>query len=166
MALVVEDGTGTDLTANSYASVADLRDFVTVRGGTLPVADGDCEVLLLKAMDHLELQPYKGFKFKQFQPLLWPRYDVIVEGWPLLFNEIPRQLIYAQCALANEYQTTELLPTFEPNEHGSVMSEGVSGAVSIGYANNGRVLKVAAVEKASRFINQLIRNNGLFAIRS
>jgi hypothetical protein len=166
MALVVEDGTGTNPAANSYAAVADLRAFAADRASTVPAVDADCEVLLLKAMDYLEDLNFKGFRFKQFQALKWPRYDVIIDGWPLLLNQIPKQLIYAQCAFAIEYQTVELLPTGQPWDHGSVMSDAISGAVSETYADNARVIYKAAVEKASRFVHDIVRNNGLMAIRS
>ena len=236
MALVVEDGTGTNPLANTYAALKDLVAFASARGETIPtstttgetlatvtdngvdtllnpgvsnvvitdssttpitlvlgtnytLADNvvtfgavgaftqpfvaaytfaqsqPCSVLLLKAMDYLEDLNYKGFRFKQFQALKWPRYDVIIDGWPLLLNQIPAQLIYAQCALAIEYQTVELLPTGQPWDHGSVMSDAISGAVTESYADNARVIYKAAVEKATRFIRDIVRDNGMVATR-
>lgn len=169
--IVVEDGSGTNPLANSYAAYSDLVAFVAARtpaasvAAALPATQNDCEVLLLKAMDYLENLPFKGFRFKQLQALKWPRYDVTIDGWPLLINQIPPQLLYAQCALALEYYTVELMPTAQPLEHGSVMSDSVSGAVSETYANNARILNVASVEKAMRFINDIVRTEGLVAIR-
>jgi|SRR6266850_1168618 len=236
--IVVEDGTGTNPTANSYGSVAGLVDYAAEHGETLPgipvlnealatvtagqtvtlalllalgvtvkdsagspatLAPGTdyswvastaaltinniagftqpflvsytavtvtaCEVLLLKTMNYLERQDYKGFKWKQLQALKWPRYDVIVDGWPLLMNQIPAQLLYAQYALAIEYQTIDLLPTAQPWDHGSIMEDAISGAVSERYADNARVIYVAAVEKAMRFIQDIVRTQGVVAIR-
>jgi hypothetical protein len=166
MTLVVEDGTGTNPAANTYALAADLVAFAADRQATLTTDVPTQEALLLKAMDYLEDLNFKGFRFKQFQALKWPRYDVIIDGWPLLLNQIPKQLMYAQCAFAIEYQTVELLPTAQPWDHGSVMSDAISGAVSETYADNARVIYKAAVEKASRFVHDIVRNNGLMAIRS
>lgn len=166
MTIVVEDGTGTNPLANSYAAVADLVTFAGLRQATLTTNEPTQEALLLKAMDYLEDLNFKGFRFKQFQALKWPRYDVIIDGWPLLLNQIPAQLIYAQCAFAIEYQTVELLPTAQPWDHGSVMSDSISGAVAETYANNARVIYKAAVEKASRFVHDIVRNTGMMATRA
>jgi hypothetical protein len=67
IAVIVEDGTGTNAAANSYCAVADLRDYATVRGISLPVADDDCASLLLRAMDYIEAQRnrFKGVKTSQ-----------------------------------------------------------------------------------------------------
>jgi hypothetical protein len=166
MTIVVENGSGTNPAANSYAAVADLVAFAAARQATLTTDEPTQEALLLKAMDYVEDLDFKGFRFRQLQALKWPRYDVIIDGWPILMSQIPAQLIYAQCALALEYQTIELLPTFQPNDHGSVMSDAVAGAVSETYADNARVLHKAAVEKATRFIRDIVRNTGLMAIRT
>ncbi len=183
--LVVEDGTGTDPTTNSYGSIAGLVDYAASHGETLPgtpvldealatvtagqtvtlahllalgvtiidsagspatLAPGTdyswaastamltinriagftqpfkvsytavtvtaCEVLMLKAMNYLERMDYKGFKWKQLQALKWPRYDVIVDGWPLLMNQIPVQLLYAQYVLAkSRARSASAMPT-------------------------------------------------------
>lgn len=166
MAFIQEDGTGTIVGATTYAALTDFRSFATDRALTIPGADSACQVLLVKAMDYLERLDYKGFKFKQFQALRWPRYDVIIEGWPLLMNQIPQELIFAQCALANAYQTIELLPTGQPWDHGSVMADSIAGAVSESYANNARVIYVAEVEAAKRWLKQVVRNNGAYITRT
>jgi hypothetical protein len=67
IAIVVETGTGTNQAANSYAAVSDLRSYALLRGAALPVADDDCAVLLLRAMDYIEAQRnrFKGVKTSQ-----------------------------------------------------------------------------------------------------
>jgi len=67
IAIIVEDGTGTNQAANSYCAVADLRNYALLRNVTLPVADDDCAVLLIKAMDYIEAQRdrFKGVKTSQ-----------------------------------------------------------------------------------------------------
>lgn len=165
MTIVVEDGSGTSAAANSYAATSDLVAYAALRQATLTTDVPTQETLLIKAMDYLERLNYKGFKFKQFQPLKWPRYDVIIDGWPLLLNQIPTQLVQAQCCLAVEYQAIELMPTAQPWDHGSVMSDNISGAVSEAYSDNARVIYVAAVEKAMRFIQDIVRREGLVGVR-
>jgi hypothetical protein len=67
IAIVVETGTGTNQAANSYAAVSDLRSYALLRGAALAVADDDCAVLLLRAMDYIEAQRnrFKGVKTSQ-----------------------------------------------------------------------------------------------------
>ncbi len=175
-ALIIVDSAVSPVTlilGTDYVLAGNVVTFPSVVGFTQPfkasytyVNVPACEVLLLKSMDYLERLNYKGFRFKQFQALKWPRYDVIIDGWPLLLNQIPKQLVYAQCALAIEYQTIELMPTAQPWDHGSVMEDAISGAVSERYADNARVIYIAAVEKAQRFIQDIVRNEGMVAVRT
>ena len=166
MALVIEDGSIV-AGATSYATLAELRSYASVRGATVPVADADCEVLMIKAMDYLADQKYVGERVSIDQVLDWPRYGAYVENFPISSTGIPRQLVQAQCALAIEAQANDLLPTLTPaNIRGPVTGEAVSGAVSVTYANPGRVLTVSAFAKADALLRVLLRRNGLTAIRS
>jgi hypothetical protein len=166
MTLVIEDGTG-KLDGQSYASVDDLRAYAKLRGATLPTQDSACEILLMKAMDYLEGLNYQGERFRpDQQPLSWPRVDVEIEGWPLPYNDIPRQLIYAQCALAIEAQTTELLPTRDINDPSGAVTSQTVGPVTTVYTNAGVVRRVPAVAKADVMLRLLLRRQGLIAIRT
>lgn len=128
MALIQE--TGAIVTnANTYALVADLDAFATLRGLELPADTAAKEILLIKAMDYLEAQGqrYKGFRKTQEQPLSWPRTRVILyyvenyqlnNGWENIRsgqyfpdNAIPGKLIAAQCQLAIDIQTVDPMPT-------------------------------------------------------
>jgi hypothetical protein len=96
MALIIEDGTGkTD--SQSYASEAELDSYASVRGVTLSGVDTE---LLIKAMDYLEQQNFKGNKLTKEQALQWPRYDVWIDGFPVDTDEIPVQLKEAQMEYA------------------------------------------------------------------
>lgn len=165
MALVIEDGTGL-ANSQSYATVAELRAYAALRGKTVPAADIDCEVLLVKAMDYLEAQEYIGDRGSKEQALSWPRLNADVEQWPLDPDEIPRQLVQAQCALAIEAQTVNLLPTRDVNDPGPAVSKSVAGAVSVAYANDGRVRSTPAVASAKALLRLLLRNSGLTLVRS
>lgn len=97
MTLVVEDGTGTNPAANTYVAAATLTAYALARGYTL-VADP--EQLLISAMDYVEGLPFQGIKQMQFQPLEFPRYRLYIDGYPLLSNTLPKQLMDGQCQVA------------------------------------------------------------------
>lgn len=117
---------------NSYASVTDLREFAKSRGLDVPSDNQACEMLLIAAMDYLEVMHWKGKRVEPTQPLSWPRIGVTFEGYMIPPDEIPRRVIQAQCRLAVESQEIELLPSFEGGPQ--VTQEIVTGAVSVSYA--------------------------------
>lgn len=163
MSLIIEDGSGLS-NSQSYASAEDLRAYADLRGATVPTANADCEVLLMRAMDRLYDENFVGDKFTSDQALPWPRIFVWIEGWPIPSNEIPRQLIQCQCAFAIEAQTVELLPTQDITASGQVISEKV-GPIETAYANTGVVRRVPAVAKADALLRVLIKRSGLVAVR-
>lgn len=103
--ITVEDGTNIP-GANSYVSVADLVTHAAERGITLPVDAPSQEVLLVKAMDYLELMSSDWMGSPTFtdQPLDWPRtYYSTALG-------IPPELKKAQMVLAVAAMTIDLTP--------------------------------------------------------
>lgn len=56
---------------NSYVTEAELTTYATDRGVTIAAADKS--VLLIKAMDFLEVQRWTGYKTVSTQALQWPR---------------------------------------------------------------------------------------------
>ncbi|EPU0348254.1 DnaT-like ssDNA-binding protein [Yersinia enterocolitica] len=112
----------------SYASVDDLRDLAASRGYDVPVDDESCEQLLLQGMDYLAGLIWKGSRTVAGQPLFWPRTGVVVDGYLLPKDVIPKQIIQAQCRLAVEAQEIDLSPAFAGG--GEVTQETVVGAVS------------------------------------
>lgn len=172
MAIVVEDGSGTNQAANSYQSTDDLIGYASLRGIDLsfdPVED--LEVLLIKAMDYLEAQRsrFKGSPTLADQPLQWPRQDVWGVDQPGLLmgkNEIPRELRYGQLALAIEAQTVDLQPTLLPSDKGPRISEKVEGAIEVKYANPTSIRNVPALAKPMALLAPLFKNNGLTLVRT
>jgi len=69
MAITVETG-AIVAGANSYVSVVDLDAYLLLRGMTTSL---DKEVMLIKAMDWLEIQKYKGDQLTCDQVLQFPR---------------------------------------------------------------------------------------------
>jgi len=170
MALVIEDGTA-KVDSQSFATVTEFRAYAAQRGATIPAVgvagDKACEVLLIKAADYLQsINDYLGDQRTATQSLKWPRINVIIEWWPLAGTEIPRQLIQAQCALAIEAQTIDLLPTLPVGGRGAVIAESVAGVVSRAYANDGQVRNVPAIAKARALLSVLRRRSGLIAVRA
>lgn len=97
MAIVVETGSGLNPAANSYVTAAELTDYAAARGVTLT---GTADVLLIKAMDYLESLHYIGTKYRDDQPLQWPRADVFIDGFGQNTNVIPVELKRGQMATA------------------------------------------------------------------
>lgn len=106
MTIIVEDGTNVP-DANSYVSVAELVTYATERGIVLPSTDAEKEVLLMKAMDYIELldKDYMGVRSYSDQELSWPRtqYETMMLG-------IPKELKKAQLILAVAAITVDLAP--------------------------------------------------------
>jgi hypothetical protein len=100
------------------------------------------------------------------QPLMWPRRRVVIDYQFMPDDYMPRELEYATCALAVEAQTNELQPTRLPSDVGPITEKRVEGAVTVTYANPGKVLPVAAFAKADTLLNVLLRRRGLFAVRA
>jgi hypothetical protein len=101
--LIVEDGTGSDPTANSYAARADIIVYAAARGVTL-TDDAATDVLGIAAMDYLETRDYKGDPTYGAvgvdQPLAWPRTSVTIGLVTLAPDAMPLALKNAQCELA------------------------------------------------------------------
>jgi len=94
--IIVETGSGST-TANSYISEADFETYASDRGITLT---GDSNVLLIQAMDYIEQQPFKGYKYSDTQALQWPRGNVTIDGYYVDVDEIPQLLKDALCETA------------------------------------------------------------------
>ena len=125
MAIIVEDGTIV-AGANSYVSEAELTAYASARGVTLT---GNTEALLLNAMDYIESLSYIGTKVSSTQPLQWPRYNVVIDGYYFPNNEIPEILKSGlmQTAMAIDSGTDPLSPIERP------LSSATVGPVSVSW---------------------------------
>jgi hypothetical protein len=126
MAIIVEDGSiVTD--ANSYITELELTTYATARGITLV---GNTEQLIIKAMDYIEILDFAGTKTLKAQSLQWPRLNVLVDGFSIGVDEIPKELITGvikTCLKIDE--GFEMLPDFEQ----AIKREKVDGAVEVEY---------------------------------
>lgn len=113
MALVVEDGSIV-ANANSYNSVAEIRDYATARGSSLPALDADIEKLAIQATDYLEslYKNYQGYRTSPAtQTLQWPRTGVVLyDDLEIGANEIPILLKRAHAQATIEAYSQDLLP--------------------------------------------------------
>lgn len=115
LTLTVEDGTIV-ANADSYATIAQIRQYNLQRNIALPVADDALVALASQAMDYLETyEPrWKGDRASPLlQELSWPRSNVYLYGvvssageWPS--DGIPAKLIAAQCYLVGVANTVDL----------------------------------------------------------
>jgi hypothetical protein len=165
--LIIEDGTGKP-DAESYATAEDLAAYALKRGAAVPADEAGREVLLVKAMDKLGEYDARwlGCRASSTQALAWPRRDVWLNGCRFPLNSVPRELQYAQLAFAIEAKTNDLQKTVTPQDTGPVVEKTVDGAVTVKYANPGKVLPVSAFAKAETLVAVLLKRGGLFAIRA
>ena len=109
MTITVEDGTVVS-GANSYVSVAELESYAELRGHSITL---DKEIVLIKAMDWIESQLYKGDKLLCDQVLEWPRVNVILRPCCYVeYNEIPTALKQFQMSVA-----VGISEGFDPTEY-------------------------------------------------
>ena len=157
MAIVVEDGTGV-VDANSYISVDEVKAFAALRGIALPAADGDIEILLIKAMDFIESyrDEFKGVKTVSDQSLQWPRIGVQVDGYDISEAVIPKVLKDAQCQLATDANTQDLMPTGTGRE---VIGEKVD-VIEVTYATTGNTTVSPDFVKAKALLSPLLSTGG------
>jgi hypothetical protein len=166
MALIVENGSLVS-GANSYVTLVEARAYASARGIALSAIDGDLEAVVLKAMDYLESfsDRFRGTLVDRDQALAWPRAGVEIEDFTWASTEIPRQVISAELALIIEvHDGVDHINPVTPDM--PVISERVEGAVEVKYANPGQQLKVSKTQKSQAIINLLLKNSGMFSIRS
>lgn len=97
--LIIEDGTLSSASANSYITVAELTTFVDSYGLTIPAATlastTMMEQAILRGMAFVESEfDFKGEKMSYDDPLEWPRFGI--------YKEIPNGLKNAVCRAAYE----------------------------------------------------------------
>lgn len=164
MAIIVETGAQV-AGANSYVSRADVISYASARGVTLADTTAT-DQKILEATDYLEslASNYIGERMSRDQSLCWPRSGVVIEGYGWDGDEIPRQLVAAQCALVLDINDGADLFNVEAVQ-GPVIEESVAGAVTVKYAS-GTASKVRKDSSSRALINLLLRRNGLMLVRA
>jgi hypothetical protein len=116
--LTIETGAGLP-NADSYASVAQADTRCAALGVTdwAPRADADKEVALRNATQFMLAtfrSRWAGRRVYQTQALDWPRWNVVVDGFPVLSTVVPTDVVNACIDLAvRAAGGTELMPDLE-----------------------------------------------------
>lgn len=94
--------------ADSFATAAELADYATKYGLTVPAAAAEQEVLLRRAAVAMGALRWKGDRLNPALP--WPRYGVEAHGFAVASNVIPDAIKHGQMALAAEIHADDLAP--------------------------------------------------------
>lgn len=139
-----------------YNTEAELTDYATARGITLT---GSTSVLLTKALDWVEVQPFKGVKASASQPLEWPRDGVYVDGEELSESTVPEAIETAQLVAAILIDGGEdLFATIGPR----VTMEKV-GPIAVSYSDKGNQANL--YPQLSRLLADYLKSSGMsFAV--
>lgn len=157
--LIVEDGSIVP-DADSYVSLADARSLADKFGWALPVDDAEAEAALRNGASYIDLQEAMlcGSRVSADQYLAYPRQGVVVNGFDIPSNSIPRQVIKAQVATAVEYgKGTDV----RASSDGRITTmERVEGAVTVQYADNGMTGATITITAAMDALKPLICGGG------
>lgn len=157
MALVIEDGSIV-AGATSYITVVEYNTWADARFGsaraTAPADDAAAEQLILRAMDYFEAQSFKGYLVEQTQPLQWPRSWVVIDGYSVDPDEIPKEVKNSLYELAYaEEQGEGELNVLERK----VTSEKV-GPVAVSYSDSSSSRNSNVAVSSS--MKKLLQNSG------
>jgi len=106
MAIIVEDGTVV-AGANSYVTESALIAYALDRGIALNI---EASQLLIRAMDWIEVQKYKGDQVTTDQVLQWPRANVADKIYSVIYSDV----IPAQLKAQQMYVATGIDQGFDP----------------------------------------------------
>ena len=90
MAIVVEDGTLVS-GANSYITIAEFKSWADDHGITYGTDDAISQQLY-RAHDYFETLRFRGLKSDENQTMQWPRDQVLIDGYAVESNEIPKEV--------------------------------------------------------------------------
>ena len=161
MALIVEDGTNVP-NADSYISEADAITRAQALGLDFPTDPAEAEVPLRRAAMYLEKyrNQYQGTKVFSDQSLQWPRDPVYIDNIYNPKDNIPRDLIDAQVAVASaDYSGRALYGT----STGSIASKSV-GDVSVTKSNFGRLDDAAYLGFVKEVLKPILKGANLGAL--
>lgn len=156
--LILEDGTG-KADSNTYALSATFSDYLASRGLSLSGTKSSDE-LLITAMDYLETMSYIGSKLTSSQALLWPRYNVCIDGFIVDNDSIPDALIKTQLQLA-----VEIDKGFNPL---STVGRGIKrekvDTLEVEYLDNAKTTEM--IRSVNAMLAKLLLSGGSMQIRA
>jgi hypothetical protein len=167
MALIIENGSIVT-NSDSYVTRADYIAYALALGIT--IADGvAADVQLVDATQFIESHAgnLKGYRFTRDQSLAWPRGSVEIEGWFWNNDEIPRQVILAQMAIALDINAG--VDLYNPQPVKVRKLEKIEGAIEVEYFGQDNAVSLSRSSRARALLNSLLRrtsNISLVAIRA
>jgi hypothetical protein len=167
MALIIEDGSNV-ANSDSYVTRSDYIAYALTRGVTIADAVA-ADVQLIDAALFIESHAdnLKGLRVSRDQSMAWPRSDVEIESWYWNSDEIPRQVILAQMALALDINSG--VDLYNPQPEKVTKKEKVDGAVEVEYFGNDNAVKLSRSSRATALLNLLLNrtsNISMVAIRA
>ncbi|MGE8367004.1 DnaT-like ssDNA-binding protein [Cupriavidus sp.] len=120
-------------TADSFVSVAEADAYHAKRGNSAWAAavTATKEGALVRASGFVDAEyAWKGIRRTSTQALSWPRYDVVLDGYPLLPDIIPARVKDAVCELALKALAGDIAPDVLPD----VVIETTVGPITKKYA--------------------------------
>jgi hypothetical protein len=87
--------------------------------------------------------------------MAWLRGDVEIEGWYWNSDEIPRQVILAQLALALDINAG--VDIYNPQPEKVTKMEKIDGAVDVEYFGQDNAVKLSRSSRARALLNSLLR---------
>lgn len=158
MALVVEDGTGSNEAANTFADLAAIKSYLGARGIALP-QDNDIVIMAIKAMDYIvsREEQLQGVRIALEQQLPYPRIGVVVFGFDLATDVVPTQAIAAQCQLvADQANGVDIMP----NTTSAPIKREKTGPLETEYAVSAGDLASPVLAAAEALLKPLYRSGG------
>tara|TARA_R110001599_G_C11987827_1_gene635643 strand:+ start:234 stop:722 length:489 start_codon:yes stop_codon:yes gene_type:complete len=140
MALIIEDGSQV-VDANSYVTDAEYTAYATLKGLMVGANAAKREVELLSAMDYLDGAELsmQGTRASSTQSLSFPRFNVLLYGYLLASDKIPKELKQSQFEAAAYSHTGTLLIN---SEESNLANFSVDGAYSESYHKGGSSVRV------------------------
>lgn len=166
MALTVEDGTGV-ADANSFVTIAEIKDAATQRGVTLPANDNDIEAFAVKAIDFIVSKEgqMNGVRTYAEQDLPYPRTGVYLYSNALLPTAIPKTLKQAQLQLVfDQANGIDLFANDRPQEQ--AIKRDKVGPIETEFFEPGANAGAApALDAAMSYLSPLLRGLTLRTVR-
>lgn len=159
MAIVVEDGTIV-ADANSYVTLAEVRAYATLRGITVPAADGDLEKHLHLAMDWFESEDFPSARLDATQELSFPRDVIVVDGVRYMEGAIPKLVKQIICEATCTSVTIALQPQFAGSSLGQLKRKKIDVLEKEYFPSQGTSSYMPILAKLDALMEKLLYADG------
>jgi hypothetical protein len=163
MALTIEDGTIV-IGADSFCPRQEYIAYAASKG-VIIADDTEADVELVRAAEFIGAHEpnLKGDKIARDQPLAYPRKNLVLEGFEWGADEIPRQVILCQMALALDIHAGIDLYNPSPNPNRATRREKVD-VIEVEYFGKNGGIKMNRDSTATALLATLLKRSGLMSI--